>query len=38
MFPLDEALKICKEYNIQEACAYLYIITGAIQNALDIYI
>ena len=37
MFPLDEALLLTKEYNILEAAAYIYTITGAVQNALSIY-
>ena len=30
MFPLDEALLLTKEYNILEAAAYIYTITGAV--------
>ncbi|CAK60509.1 unnamed protein product (macronuclear) [Paramecium tetraurelia] len=37
-FPLDEALRLAKEFKINQAAAYIHQISGAIKQALDIYI
>ncbi|CAK72771.1 unnamed protein product (macronuclear) [Paramecium tetraurelia] len=37
-FPLDEALKLTKEFKINQAAAYIHQISGSIKQALDIYI
>ncbi|CAD8142885.1 unnamed protein product [Paramecium octaurelia] len=37
-FPLDEALKLTKEFKINQAAAYIHQMSGAIKQALDIYI
>jgi hypothetical protein len=36
-YPLDEALKICKEYNMHESLAFLLEKAGFYSEALDLY-
>lgn len=37
-YPLDEALKICKEYNMSEPLAYLFDKAGFYSDALELYV
>ena len=37
-YPLDEALKICKEYNMFEPLAYLFDKAGFYSDALELYV
>lgn len=37
-YPLDEAIRICKEFNMQESLAYLYDKAGFYHDAVALYI
>lgn len=37
-YPLDQCLKLCQEYNITEATAFLLERSGAVLEALKLYI
>ena len=36
-YPLDESLKLCKEYGLKKAVGYLLERSGAITDAIDVY-